>query len=575
MRGGRVRGGGVRGGGVRGGTLICLRQPLGGILADQRVHLKAIGPCPPQQRVIGELTQRVAIGAGHDPRGLDVKAATEDRQTGQGVPFARSKQPPGLVEYRAQAAMTFRRIEPFRGQDIETRGDLISNALKGVLAHPGRRHFDRQRIALDQTADARGAAGRDGDARMRARRALGKQSLGVGLREPAEHEQPLRPQIEPLPGGDDELQFGCRLQQRGDLRRGARHLFHVVQRNEQLFVAQPGVELRARLGAGDVGHGEGGDEGVDQILGRASPGQRHEDRATQKIGRHGPGRLNREARLAAAPDPGQGQQLAARIAQALGEPGQLGLPPHKRCLRRGDLARLIRQPNALSQCACFGIGRNIQLFLQDARTGLILRQGAGSLPQAGMEAHQFAVRALAQRVDLQQARGEINASPMVTVAPGGIDQRIEHLDLQAAQALALQHHPFFETPSFGQAQTRQEIAAVQARGLEEQRAIGLAGVAQSGLSGGLEVGHIEREGAREVHSDGIAVGLDEGAQTPPQAVDDDPEIAGRLGLVPLIPQQIGQRFARLRPAGAGEIHQQSFGPARYEIVDRPAIQGKR
>ena len=73
----------------------------------------------------------------------------------------------------------------------------------------------------------------------------------------------------------------------------------------------------------------------------------------------------------------------------------------------------------------------------------------------------------------------------------------------------------------------------------------------------------------------MPVDLDEGAKAPAQAVHDHSKIAGRLGLRVLVPQQPGQRLARLRLAGAGQIDEQGLGPARHQARDGTATQTER
>ena len=165
------------------------------------------------------------------------------------------------------------------------------------------------------------------------------------------------------------------------------------------------------------------------------------------------------------------------------------------------------------QRACLVLRLDAQFVRQDAATGVILGDGRAALPGKRQEAHQGAMRALAQGVHGHRLPRHLHALLERTALLVRGCQVFQRLDRQAVQVLPLQGDPFLEGRSVGQGIALQKVAPVQGHGALQTCHAGVAvcqsymRVAPAGRDQVRQLCYVQAEVAAGVELEGLTVGL--------------------------------------------------------------------
>ena len=227
-----------------------------------------------------------------------------------------------------------------------------------------------------------------------------------------------------------------------------------------------------------------------------------------------------------------------------------------------------------------------QFVRQDAAAGVILGDGRAALPGKRQEAHQGAMRALAQGVHDHRPPRHVHALLERTALLVRGCQVFQRLDRQAVQVLPLQGDPFLEGGSVGQGITLQKGALVQGRGTLQACQAGVAEclphvvVAPAGNDQVSERRYVQVGVPAGVELDGVMGDHQVGRcrliviHEPPQVGERLAEVMARCALGPFRPEHAGQAFATVGAIRLySQVGQQGTHPVRVKADEGFTVQG--
>ena len=281
-----------------------------------------------QERLRDELGEKAQLAARDRDGGTAIEAAAEHGQPRERAALLVGEQAPRLVDDRSQAAVPFRHVAHRRGEEVDVALDLVRDLGAGENGYPRRRELDAERHAVDEPADAERLRGHrliEGEARYDLRGPLDEQAHRRGavvsvLRETEalDVEHPLALDVEPLPGGRQELDVRGALDHLAQKRRALDEVLEVVEHEERGSLAEVIEQLllwreaAVRAAEGELERlGEGGRE----QLRRGDGGERDEVDAVRVAGDAPGGGLEGKPRLARPARPDEREQAAAGVLQ--------------------------------------------------------------------------------------------------------------------------------------------------------------------------------------------------------------------------------------------------------------------
>ena len=106
-------------------------QALGGVLAQQLMHVVAAVLAHLDQGVVDQAGQQGQAGPGHGGGRVQVEAAPHDREAGHGLALALAEQLPGPVDHRADAAVAWLHVGGGGGQQLAAGGQAVGDGRRG------------------------------------------------------------------------------------------------------------------------------------------------------------------------------------------------------------------------------------------------------------------------------------------------------------------------------------------------------------------------------------------------------------------------------------------------------------
>ena len=224
-----------------------------------------------------------------------------------------------------------------------------------------------------------------------------------------------------------------------------------------------------------------------------------------------------------------------------------------------------------------GCQRALQVF--------VLGQGGGALPAQRQQPHQLAVAAIAQRLQLNVAAGQLDRTPVLPAPLIELDQPLQGAEHKLPQALPHQQGPLLEDLAVAHEEKSQEVAPVERRSAALHFRAGRAQtpgtvVVRFGARDQLrELPDIHLPGGLGVHLDRLHAGDQKrltGAflsQHPAQLGESLAEVLARRVLRQVGPQQGAQAGSRVHPAGFdAQISEQGAHFVVFKAAQKLAVE---
>ena len=300
----------------------------------------------------------------------------------------------------------------------------------------------------------------------------------------------LAVQVQHNPAADEDLQPRPGRQQLGQQRRGLEHLLEVVDHQQELPVAQVRLQLLQGRPVAPLGDVERRGERRGHQRRVAHGGQGDEGRAVGERRLEGARHRQRQARLADAAGPPQGDEPDARALQQLADGGGLALAADQRGQRRRQARRAAR-PGArlrrrrgplpgrrrggqlapadpLRQRGRLRRGLDAQLLGQRAAAHLVLAQGVDAPAGERQHGHHLPVPVLLPRLQREQPPRVVEGRAVVAALRVAGRQRAQAAQGELVEPLPLDHGPIGEIGRVARREPRQERPPVQVRGRGER-----------------------------------------------------------------------------------------------------------
>ena len=221
-----------------------------------------------------------------------------------------------------------------------------------------------------------------------------------------------------------------------------------------------------------------------------------------------------------------------------------------------------------------GIGPGSHLGVERLDERLVLPRDGGALTACGVEPHQSAVDALADRVDDQRAPSGLDRVVRASRGGGRREPAIEDVQDESTEALALGAQPFLEV-WLGQPEPREELAVIE-RHHGPELARGTGGAAHECCEVRLDRGGIEDEiGTVEHERVGVLTELAANhedlvphAGASPRVVGVTPEQRGDGFAGPAVPGTGGQVAEHRATLPAGEADEHAVRPPDLETTEQ-------